>query len=81
LTFSSDRCALLGHLSAEVVPGVSDHEALIATLSVCSVRPSRASREVYNFEKADWKGLNRGLVTRLLTSRTTSRYAGSSGIV
>jgi hypothetical protein len=37
--------------SAKVVPGVSDHDALIATLSVSSVQPSSAPREVYNFEQ------------------------------
>jgi hypothetical protein len=51
--------------SAEVVPGVSDHDALIATLSVSSVLPSSAPREVDNFDKVDWKGLNRALATGL----------------
>jgi Reverse transcriptase (RNA-dependent DNA polymerase)/Endonuclease-reverse transcriptase len=51
--------------SAKVVPGVSDHDALLATLSVSSVRPSSAPREVYNFDKADWKGLNGALAVRL----------------
>jgi hypothetical protein len=47
-------------------PGVSDHDALLVTLSVSSVRPVRASREVYNFDKADWDGLNSALATKLV---------------
>jgi hypothetical protein len=41
--------------SAEVVPGVSDHDALAAPYPLRELRPAleRAIREVYNFDKAD----------------------------
>jgi len=53
--------------TSEVVPRVSDHDALLLViLSVSSVRPMRASREVYNFDKVDWDGLNSALATKLL---------------
>jgi hypothetical protein len=46
---------------------VSDHDALLLViLSVSSVRPMRASREVFNFDKVDWDGLNSALATKLL---------------
>jgi len=61
--FLTDRPSLV--TSAKVVPGVRDHDALIATLSVSSVQTSSAPREVYNFDKAKWNGLNRALATRL----------------
>lgn len=50
---------------AVVIPGTSDHDALLATLSVKSERPTSRAKEVYNFERADWQRMGAELEFRL----------------
>jgi Reverse transcriptase (RNA-dependent DNA polymerase)/Endonuclease-reverse transcriptase len=59
-------CDVAGLISTvEVVAGVSDHDAVLAALSMTAVRPSPAPRKVYNFKKANWPALNETLAVRL----------------
>jgi len=49
----------------DVVPGVSDHDAVLATITLTAVRPASTSKKVYNFQRANWPALNAALEERL----------------
>jgi hypothetical protein len=51
--------------SVQVVPGVSDHDAILATLSLSAVRPDSCSREVLDYQRANWPALIDALTHRL----------------
>ncbi|MGL5225007.1 MAG: endonuclease/exonuclease/phosphatase family protein, partial [Aeromonas sp.] len=50
---------------AEVVAGVSDHDALVAYLSLKVVRPMRPPKTVFNFNRANWDELENDLARHL----------------
>jgi Endonuclease-reverse transcriptase len=51
--------------SAEVVAGVSDHDALLADLALNVVRPTRPPKTVFNFNRANWDELQLELAQKL----------------
>ncbi|CAB3388812.1 Hypothetical predicted protein, partial [Cloeon dipterum] len=61
--FLSDVPAIVA--TTEVVPGVSDHDAVKALLALATIRPLSAPREIYDFRKANWPAMNDALLQRL----------------
>jgi endonuclease/exonuclease/phosphatase family metal-dependent hydrolase len=51
--------------SAEVVTGVSDHDALLADLALHVVRPMRPPKTIFNFNRANWEELRLEFAQRL----------------
>jgi len=51
--------------AVKVVPGVSDHDAILANLSLSAVQPSSGSREVIDYQRANWPALIDALTHRL----------------
>ncbi|CAB3381918.1 Hypothetical predicted protein [Cloeon dipterum] len=51
--------------NSRVVPGTSDHDALVASLSVKATRPISAPKQVPNFQRANWQILNEVLERQL----------------
>jgi Endonuclease-reverse transcriptase len=49
----------------EVVAGVSDHDALVANLTLNVVRPTRPPKTVFNFNRANWDELKLDFARRL----------------
>ncbi|CAB3374421.1 Hypothetical predicted protein [Cloeon dipterum] len=51
--------------NSRVVPGTSDHDALVASLSVKVTQPISAPKRVPNFQRANWQILNEVLERQL----------------
>ncbi|CAB3379727.1 Hypothetical predicted protein [Cloeon dipterum] len=62
---------------ARTVPGVSDHEATVATLAVKATRPICAPKMVPNYQRADWELLKRELERQLRQIRNESEVSSA----
>jgi len=60
LTNAPDHCN-----TCDVVPGISDHEAVYSEFKFCAVRHKQAARQIPLYSKADWVGYSNHLETHL----------------